>query len=142
MTELDNDTKQKGVEGPFERWEGDHTAFVHVLWSAKHLGLTLEKDFDAITSMLLRSRAMAARTAFAVVDHDGEQLKEALRRKADEEELEAEECQEIAEDARADLAEGGHPPEKADGLRLRANRFDRLAKRSRERAAQLREEAR
>ena len=28
---LDNDTRQKGTEGPFEPWEGDHTALVHVL---------------------------------------------------------------------------------------------------------------
>lgn len=33
---LDLDTIEKGTEPPFEAWEGDHTALVHVLWSAEH----------------------------------------------------------------------------------------------------------
>jgi hypothetical protein len=63
---LDNDTRQKGVEGPFEAWEGDHTALVHVLWAAKHDGLTLAKDFDEIASMILSSRFLAARVSQAI----------------------------------------------------------------------------
>lgn len=74
MTELvDNDTREKGTSGPFETWEGDHTALVHVLWAAKHAGLMLEKDFDAISSMILRSRFMAARLAA----HDAQVLRDA-----------------------------------------------------------------
>lgn len=40
---LDLDTVEKGIEGPFESWESDHTALVHVLWSAKHDGLVAER---------------------------------------------------------------------------------------------------
>lgn len=36
---LDLDTAEKGTAPPFEPWEGDHTALVHVLWSAEHDGL-------------------------------------------------------------------------------------------------------
>lgn len=39
----DLDTIEKGTEGPYEYWEGDHTALVHVLWSAKHDGLIAER---------------------------------------------------------------------------------------------------
>lgn len=56
----DLDTEMNGVEGPYEHWEGDHTALVHVLWSAKNDGLTLERDADEIASMILRSRWRAA----------------------------------------------------------------------------------
>lgn len=59
----DNDTAAKGTEGPYEYWEGDHTALVHVLWAAKHSGLTIMDDADTIASMILRSRFMAARIA-------------------------------------------------------------------------------
>lgn len=40
---LDLDTVERGTDGPFENWEGDHTALVHVLWSAKHDGLIAER---------------------------------------------------------------------------------------------------
>jgi hypothetical protein len=64
---LDQDTVERGVDGPFQAWEGDHTALVHVLWSAKHDGLTLDKDADAIASMILRSRWLAAERAETAV---------------------------------------------------------------------------
>lgn len=64
----DNDTLRKGAEPPFEPWEGDHTALVHVLWAAKHDGLTLADDCDEIASMVLRSRFLAARIDQAVND--------------------------------------------------------------------------
>lgn len=142
MTSLDLETQQKGTDGPFERWEGDHTAFVHVLWAARRQGLTLENNADEIVSILLRSRAMAARTAHAIDEQAARQVKAALLREADHEDSEADACMQIADDAHAALAEGGHHPEKADGLRLRAKRFELRAQRFRERAAQLREQAR
>lgn len=58
---LDLDTFTRGVEPPFEVWEGDHTALVHVLWSAKHDGLTLEKNDAEIANMIMHSRWLAAR---------------------------------------------------------------------------------
>lgn len=39
----DLDTIEKGTDGPFQDWEADHTALVHVLWSAKHDGLIAER---------------------------------------------------------------------------------------------------
>lgn len=66
MSTLDLDTSTEGTGGPFEAWEGDHTALVHVLWAAKREGLTLEKDADAIASMVLNSRFLAAHTALAL----------------------------------------------------------------------------
>ena len=56
---LDLDTFERGTEPPFDDWEGDHTALVHVLWSAKHEGLTLDTDCDAIASMVMQSRWLA-----------------------------------------------------------------------------------
>jgi len=67
---IDTDTLANGVEGPFETWEGDHTALVHVLWAAKHAGLTLQSDCDEIASMVMHSRFLAARTALAIADHE------------------------------------------------------------------------
>lgn len=58
---IDVDTFQEGTEPPFEYWESDHTALVHVLWSAKNQGLTLKSDYDEIAHMILNSRWMAAR---------------------------------------------------------------------------------
>lgn len=40
---VDLDTYEKGTDGPYEHWEGDHTALVHVLWGAKHDGLIAER---------------------------------------------------------------------------------------------------
>lgn len=62
---LDGDTLQNGVKGPFEYWESDGTALVHVLWSAKHQGLTLIDDADEIYPLILRSRWFAAAKAAA-----------------------------------------------------------------------------
>lgn len=56
---FDLDTLTKGTADPFEPWESDHTALVHVLWSADHEGLTI-KDADQVASMILNSRWMAA----------------------------------------------------------------------------------
>jgi hypothetical protein len=57
---LDNDTREKGTTGPFETWESDHTALVHVLWACSHDGLTLTDDFDDVASRIFRSRWLAA----------------------------------------------------------------------------------
>lgn len=65
---LDTDTRAKGTDGPFASWEGDHTALVHVLWSARHQGLTLANDTDAIASMVMRSRFLAANRARPTAD--------------------------------------------------------------------------
>jgi hypothetical protein len=71
MTELlrDLDTKARGTEGPFEDYESDHTALVHVLWAARRAGLTLEADADAIASMIRRSRYHAALLSHAASEH-------------------------------------------------------------------------
>ena len=63
---LDNDTIDNGTTGPFDYWESDHTGLVHVLWNAKHAGLTLKEDADKIGSLILRSRWLAAHVAQAV----------------------------------------------------------------------------
>jgi hypothetical protein len=60
VTRPDPDTLQHGTRPPFKDWESDHTALVHVLWSAAHQGLTLD-DADEIAHMVLGSRWMAAR---------------------------------------------------------------------------------
>lgn len=62
---LDVDTVQFGTDGPFESWEGDSTALVHVLWAARHGGLTLQNDGAAIADMIVRSRFLAAARALA-----------------------------------------------------------------------------
>ncbi len=62
---LDNDTVQFGTDGPFERWEGDSTALVHVLWDARRRGLTLKDDGPAIADMIIASRCIAADRALA-----------------------------------------------------------------------------
>lgn len=62
---LDVDTVQFGTEGPFETWEGDHTAMVHVLWHARHEGLDLASDADRIATLIEQSRCMAAVRHFA-----------------------------------------------------------------------------
>lgn len=65
---LDNDTNERGTTGPFNAWEGDHTALVHVLWHAKHRGLDLAKDDAEIASMILHSRWLAAQINAAKAD--------------------------------------------------------------------------
>lgn len=137
MTSLDLDTRTKGTEGPFEHWEGDHTALVHVLWAAKHQGLTLEHDADAIASMVLRSRFLAAHTAQAIEAH-GRAAELAARREAAGKEItNAERYERNAATARAELVHGGHHGEFADGLRLQAEKYERFADQARERAAHL-----
>ncbi|QVJ03090.1 hypothetical protein KGD82_13730 [Nocardiopsis eucommiae] len=61
MARPDNDTFQYGTQPPFDPWESDHTALVHVLWSARHQGLTLADNTDEIAHLILGSRWMAAR---------------------------------------------------------------------------------
>jgi hypothetical protein len=56
----DSDTVQFGTDGPFQPWEGDSTALVHVLWNARHRGLTLKDDGPAIAEMIVASRCVAA----------------------------------------------------------------------------------
>lgn len=65
---LDLDTRTRGHDAPYEVWEGDHTAFVHVLWSAKRRDLTVEDNADEIATMLLRSRALTTQKAYARAD--------------------------------------------------------------------------
>ncbi|WP_181441412.1 hypothetical protein [Curtobacterium sp. MCSS17_016] len=62
---LDIDTVQFATEGPFEAWEGDSTALVHVLWDARHKGLTLKDDAATIADMIVGSRFLAAARALA-----------------------------------------------------------------------------
>lgn len=145
MTAVDNDTRRKGVEGPFEYWEGDHTALVHVLWAAKHDGLTLEKDFDAIASMVLSSRFLAARTAQAIEVHDRAKAAAALREAVDKEIADAERYERNAEQAQSELEEqtaGAAHPERLEGLRLRVKSHERFAADARARATRLLEAAR
>lgn len=40
-------------------YDSDHTALVHVLWEARHKGLTLD-DFDDIASLIMKSKWMRA----------------------------------------------------------------------------------
>lgn len=56
----DNDTVQYGLEGPFEPWESDHTALVHVLWHARDKGWTLQDNADDLASLIRNSRFMEA----------------------------------------------------------------------------------
>jgi hypothetical protein len=60
---LDVDTLQKGTEGPFEDWEGDHTALVHILWHARWDGLDLAADAEVLADRIMRSRWIAAARA-------------------------------------------------------------------------------
>lgn len=62
---LDVDTVQFGTDGPFESWEGDSTALVHVLWDARHKNLTLKDDAATIADMIVGSRFLAAARALA-----------------------------------------------------------------------------
>lgn len=62
---LDTDTSFRGLDGPFDYWESDHTGLVHVLWSASHQGLTLQGDPDEVASMICRSRWLRAVKAHA-----------------------------------------------------------------------------
>lgn len=134
MTTLDLDTQQKGTDGPFEDWEGDHTAFAHVLWAARRKGLTLESDTDEIVSMLLASRALDARTAQAIARHEKDTANEQLRASADALIAEAEACEGTAIAALEDLRTGEHSEERVHGLELRATRYTRLANAARARA--------
>jgi hypothetical protein len=59
-SQLDHDTETKGVDGPFERWESDHTALVHVLWSLKSHGLITAEDPDTVATQIMSSRWFAA----------------------------------------------------------------------------------
>jgi len=61
MARPDPDTLQNGTNGPFEPWESDHTALVHVLWGARHQDLNLKDNADEIAEMILGSRWLAAR---------------------------------------------------------------------------------
>lgn len=61
-------------DGPFEPYESDHTALVHVLWNAKHRGMTLD-DADEVAELIGRSRwfaAVEADAASRAIREDGE----------------------------------------------------------------------
>ena len=60
---LDLDTVQYGTFGPFEDWESDGTALVHVLWAARRSGADLVSDAPRIAAMILGSRFLAAARA-------------------------------------------------------------------------------
>lgn len=42
-----------------EPWDSDHTALVHVLWSAQHAGITID-DADELAAHIMRSKWMKA----------------------------------------------------------------------------------
>ncbi len=77
MARPDNDTFQYGTKPPFQYWEHDHTALVHVLWSARHQGLNLKDNADEIAEMILCSRWLAARQHKAATEATAELLEEA-----------------------------------------------------------------
>jgi hypothetical protein len=59
LDEVDLDTYQKGANPPFDYWEDDHTALVHVLWAARRqdvLGAMHINNCDEIASRIMRSR--------------------------------------------------------------------------------------
>jgi hypothetical protein len=60
---LDADTLDKGTDGPFQDWEGDHTALVHVLWHAKWDRLDLLDEAEVLADRIVRSRWLAAARA-------------------------------------------------------------------------------
>jgi hypothetical protein len=65
---LDLDTNQYGTVGPFEPWEHDHTALVHVLWHLQRSRLTLtEPDLSDVADRIMRSRWFAAALADGTV---------------------------------------------------------------------------
>lgn len=66
--------------GPFDPWDSDHTALVHVLWGAKHKGLTIKENADEIATVIMRSRWKKARD-----HHVREQVIARLRGTADTE---------------------------------------------------------
>lgn len=121
MAHQDLDTQQKGTDGPFEPWEGDHTALVHVLWAAQRAGLTLAGDADEIASMILRSRALAARTAAA---------------RADAVERQAEQYDREAAAIRQRLEAEDLPSDDANLLDHNASTLERLARAARAEATQ------
>lgn len=67
---IDPDSYFKGLDGPFDYWEDDFTALVHVLWSAEHHGLTLQGDAEEVARTILRSRWLAASKARAAAQED------------------------------------------------------------------------
>lgn len=44
---------------PIQPYDSDHTALVHVLWTAKHDGVTI-KDADVLARRIMQSRWMRA----------------------------------------------------------------------------------
>lgn len=143
MTHTDLDTASKGTTGPFEAWEGDHTALVHVLWSARRAGLTLAEDTDEIASMICRSRFLAARTANAIDAERHARALAELRAAVDKETANAEQCEARAAETRQELEEATRAQaheQYLEGLAARADKFDRYASDARDRAARLLEQ--
>ncbi|MFE6966881.1 hypothetical protein ACFVAJ_17355 [Agromyces sp. NPDC057679] len=67
---VDRATAEKGHDGPFDPWEKDHTALVHVLWDCKADGLNLHGDFDEIATRIRQSRWMTAQRDDAIQTGD------------------------------------------------------------------------
>ncbi len=139
MTALDLDTRTKGTDGPFEAWEGDHTALVHVLWHAHHEGLTLEKDFDTIATMVMQSRFLTAHTAAAIDRDRVARAMAALRTEVDRIITEAERHEASATDERARETDAAGRGDDAEAARLheRAKKYERFAYDARDKARRL-----
>jgi len=56
--------------GPIQSYDSDHTALVHVLWSAKSKGLSLD-DADHLAEHIMTSRWMRAVRLHAVDESAG-----------------------------------------------------------------------
>jgi hypothetical protein len=83
---LDVDTNENGTAPPFERWEGDHTALVHVLWHAEHSGWIVRRpSADAPLCRAIYDRLLSGDTnrERASYEHVIDDLREILDAHAD-----------------------------------------------------------
>ena len=125
MTRLDKDTREVSTGDPYEVLEGDHITLVRVLKLARHDGLTLENDADAIATMILRSGALTGR--------GNEQLRVDAAALIEE----AEAHERTAKDSFRDLNAAAHSEEQAHELLMRAATHARRANDARARSAAL-----
>ena len=58
-----SDKQMEQHDGPFQPWESDHTALVHVLWTAKYNNLDIANNADEIAEIITHSRWLAAHDA-------------------------------------------------------------------------------
>jgi hypothetical protein len=54
--------------GTMQPWDSDHTALVHVLWTAESKGLTI-RDADELASHIMQSKWMHAVKFHAANEH-------------------------------------------------------------------------